>query len=610
MRCVRIHILVAVMLLLSMATPYVGVTVSVGSAKGTTLSDLRVYRIPEEVKAYEPIIVVLKGCDKLYKLEARISIEASLSKSVPRITLPGPRDFEVTIPFVPLSLGSSRELVCIAALPGLPALKKEITVRGPLGKSIAIEVEIRSKVEIKVVAGSTVVYSDSFTVESATLETDLRPLVFVVHQDLVTKPFNEALTVLKETGGLAPRGYAWPSGTPSRIFVIALDRESEPRPTLLYSVSEASWRELGVEEYGPVMDSINSLLNSINEFLTNVENAVKKVYSDFKVPRVVKNYVVGYADIPPQNPGTYVVYYAVAEDSAGHRSETPLSMYYVYNKGSDTRILIVDPHVELWLLKENFEKLTKYFETLIENELPEDLVSDVEQYKALAHKLSEVDVVKFHHWEYLSKHYRVYIIRPVDRAVELLNELKPNVIILSNLWLGVNASRSRFLDWDLRDVHYRDTVVLAKIIDYVKKSHAGVIATHGSLSDVVVAKCSKGVTKVYKIGTLGHVGTNIEDANPLNERTIASLVGLYILPITENLKFMVAESICKASAEQQEPTSTALASVATLVGSTPLQIPYVPFSGAFMVTEEGKALGWNIPEEFTIEIPGLHQKAR
>jgi len=54
------------------------------------------------------------------------------------------------------------------------------------------------------------------------------------------------------------------------------------------------------------------------------------------------------------------------------------------------------------------------------------------------------------------------------------------------------------LDWDLKDFD-----VLDDIIEYVKQNHAGVIVTHGTLSDWVI--CSEDCSSKVKAGSRGHV---------------------------------------------------------------------------------------------------------
>ncbi|RLF22329.1 MAG: hypothetical protein DRN15_06255 [Thermoprotei archaeon] len=169
---------------------------------------------------------------------------------------------------------------------------------------------------------------------------------------------------------------------------------------------------------------------------------------------------------------------------------------------------------------------------------------------------------------------------------------EPHVIVLSNVVLGFNLTRRETLwNWDLREAG-----VLDELIEYVKEKHAGVIATHGTISDWMVwLDCDSH----YKVGCRGHVGSSLLDINPVSEKTIAALLGIPQLALWEYVRDKIAYALCS-----YEETMV----YGALLGSIPLQIPYVPFNGSMKITPEAKVLGWKLPEEFRIEIPGIHEK--
>jgi len=588
-----------ILLIVTVLSPYV-YALHVGGGTGAVPAGVTVYRVPEVVKAYEPITLLIRGCSPGTVVRITTEVSVSSSEPIPGVALPVPKILEVSIPVIPLPALIDGDPVCIAVIPGLPALKEFIEVSGPLGRKSSIEVDIKTRVDLSIVVNGEEVFRDSFEVLPEPFEGDLRPTVFLVSYDVISKSLDELVGLLKGTGGTAPPGYSAPSDSPVRFLVMAMDRESKPEVIMRYSVSGGSWLKLSPSEYSDVMKVIKELLG-INDYLKEVEDLIKPVYTAFKVPRMVENFFVGYVDIPPQEVGTYVTYYAVTMDSARHTVETPMFMYYVYNAGSDVEALIIDPHVELWLINENLDRLAKHVKSMIENGLPNELVSRFSSLKALSEELTKEELTSFHHWEYLSKYYRIYVIKPMDKVAKPLETLKPDVIILSNLWLGISSSV--VANWDLRDVKVDSTPLLSEVLKYIKERHKGSIAAHGSLSDTVILICSEGKLSTYKIGSLGHVGNSTSDIDPLNEKVLSSALGLHPLPIWEVLKFEVARCLCRLSTEQPY-----LMYVSTAIGSAPLQVPYVPFDGKLVVTKEGEVLGWDIPREFTIEVPGPHRR--
>jgi len=91
----------------------------------------------------------------------------------------------------------------------------------------------------------------------------------------------------------------------------------------------------------------------------------------------------------------------------------------------------------------------------------------------------------------------------------------------------------------------------------------------------------------------------MNDVNVINENTIATLLGIPHLAIWELVRDKVAYTLCA------DPITEPLGLV---IGSIPLQEPYVPFKGSMRLTPEAKDLGWNIPEEFIISIPSVYNE--
>ncbi|MGC8975547.1 MAG: hypothetical protein ACP5KB_05055, partial [Thermoprotei archaeon] len=212
-------------------------------------------------------------------------------------------------------------------------------------------------------------------------------------------------------------------------------------------------------------------------------------------------------------------------------------------------------------------------------------------------------VVQFHHWEYLGKYYNIYVVWPKSSVVEVLRGFRPGVIILNDLGLGVKYGGT--WNWDLRDIVVEGKPILEHIVSYVKQNHAGVIATHSTLSDEIVwLSCESRV----KLGARGHVGYNLNDIDVMDEKTVASLLGMPELALWEYVRDKVAETLCNLSktlSSTQLQLAATLMTAAVVVGSTPLQVPHIPWNGTLKATPEARDSGWDLPEAFVIEMPTL-----
>ncbi len=152
----------------------------------------------------------------------------------------------------------------------------------------------------------------------------------------------------------------------------------------------------------------------------------------------------------------------------------------------------------------------------------------------------------------------------------------------------------RWWDWDLRDIRVDGKSLLQHIVDYVGKSHAGIIATHATLSDEILwLSCEERL----RVGARGHVGYDLRDVDVVSEKTVAALLGMPELTLFEHLKDRIAETLCWSSEYG-----------AKLVGSTPLHVPYVPWNGTLEPTPEAKELGWDLPQKIIVEVPSFAKR--
>ncbi len=508
-------------------------------------------------------------------VELEVSVTIGVRTNVSGLKLPPPVTVTRRLPMVPIPWGFAfKALWLVTQIPGLPAKSWVLSIETPHGK-IAVNLSVVSSVGYGLIVDGEVVASDSYVVKEGEKRFEKRIELYAAVKNILEDP-----NLINETLGLAPRGWVVSSNESVDILILALDYESKLSVCLEYRVGNGSWKRVSTVD-SPLMKSFYSLVNSVNSVLESVERWVEKLGGNISIPRARLGITIAEATIPPQSPGTYVMIRAIARTSDGRTAVSPAGLYYVVNWGRDTRILIIDPHVFPWLLAENYRRM---FEQIVLFK-PVALISRI----VYGYRLET-----FHHWELLGKHYDLYIAWPDRSVVELLREFRPNVIILSNLWLGVESYGRRWWDWDLRDIRVGGKSLLQHIVDYVGKSHAGIIATHATLSDEILwLSCEEKL----KVGTRGHVGYDSRDIDVVNEKTVAALLGMPELTLFEHLKDRIAETLCWSSEYG-----------AKLVGSTPLHVPYVPWNGTLEPTPQAKELGWDLPQRIVVEVPSFAKR--
>ncbi len=493
----------------------------------------------------------------------------------------------------------------VSVIPGLPSL--DIKLSTSALKSLLADistgiselyVSVRSFVNYRVIVDNNIVAEDSYEVTPGIYKVNLPPVAVA----LVPSTTNEQ-EIQGEAFGLAPSGWSYPGGKQLNVTIIAFDDNAIEdlgfyisingkawERTTLYDLPAAKMLKEAEKYYNQLVSSINELFSIIASLGANINVAY-----EFKLPALELKYTL----IPGQSPGNYVLFRARVSDG---RKEfvTPTSIYYTYNGDSKERILIVDPNILVWLTKYN----SKIYGNLIYNVYIRNypIVSD---YMASLYTSTETrQLMKlinlfqpFHHWEYLGSKYRIRIITNLSRLSDELKSYKPNVIILSNLWLGLNLTKSSTLNWDLSDLRQ-----VSSLIDYVKERHAGLIVTHAALSDLIVWIAEKNRAEKIKVMPRGHVGYTLRDISIIDEKTVAGCVGLGMLPMYEYLRDTIANYIIKSSKE-----SPWLATLGAAIGSIPLLVPWVPWNGSLMETNATYMLGWTIPKE-PIEIPNPYSE--
>jgi hypothetical protein len=550
--------------------------------------------VPEEVYAWQPALIFAQvvGDFAEVKLNVKVKIISSTEPSIQ--DFPRSLSISYTVVMLPVSWAWGWYVTAISGLPN-ETRQFQYDPLGPLPPPpISVTLKIGSEVNYDLLIDGNIIDSGSYIVLEGKADKLLPPLVIATVYDVLDAP-----SLLSETMGLGPRGWTVGAGEVMKILIVALDDkglEGVSSLTFEYKVGVGPWA-LSLVYEDLLMQPLNNFINNANSFIQQIENIIGQDL----FPEVHLSMTTAYAEIPSQPIGNYVTFRANATDVDGYTSVSPMGFYYVVNKASPARTLIVDPHVKLWLLQENVEQLLKVLKQHSSYKLPADFTGNMTLTAMISEALEKYGVVPFHHWELLGKYYNLYIAYPDERIVDLLKNqteggFEPQVITLSNLWLGLE--NYEFWDWDLRDIVVNGKSVLEHVIQYVKKRHAGVIATHGTLSDWLVwLSC----TNHYKVGSRGHVGDEIQDLDVMNEKTVASLLGMPQLALWEFVRDEVAKIFC--ANPQLQPLGCA-------VGSLPLQVPFIPLNKSFSATPEGAnhPILQGLPEEFEVEIPSIYNE--
>lgn len=531
---------------------------------------VKLQRSPQDTHSMQPVLVYAyySGTFNTIRLKVTADINTSVNP-IGVISIPKPPVRTVEITMVPAGWGAGWY---VAGIPGLPSQ----TVTAQVAK-----ITVTSRVSYKLLVDGVEKDSDSYTVTEEAVEKKIPPLVSASVYGVV-----DDSSIISETLGLGPKGWTWSSKSDMKTLILATDNKGLAglaKLTFEYSVGGGSWKELPVSD-DPIMVTVRDFVSTLSSDLEGVENDVRLKVKDFDLPDPVPSLMIASATVSAQPAGSYVKFRANATDVDGNQVSSPMGLYYTVNKSSAVKkILIVDPHVWLWLYRENVIQLLDTVKSNSDYQVPTDLTGVLK----IAQVVKDYGVEPFHHWEYLGGTYDLYIAYPKSTLTDQLNS-RWDVIILSNLWLGYLSAGDKSWDWDLKDLGVFD-----KVADYVRANHTGLVATHGTLGDW---KIWKGCGEPQKVGSRGHTGEAVSDLNVVKETTVAGLLGVPHLALWEFARDKAAQALC-----------TEAPPVGMAVGSTPLQVPFVPFNGTMQVTDDSKNLGWNIPPEFTIATRSIYR---
>ncbi|NIP62098.1 MAG: hypothetical protein GWN01_11955 [Nitrosopumilaceae archaeon] len=384
-------------------------------------------------------------------------------------------------------------------------------------------------------------------------EQDLKPLVFAISSDF------------DETTGknlLSPSGFTVDKHESPKITVVGIDDSQITDLQLHYKVDDGNWI--------PVLSA-----NKLSKPMLN-QNIID-TFSEENVQGIS-------GKIPKQPAGSVVKFRGFVGDLDRNENYSPFGMYYVTDSDKP-RVLIVDPHVRLWLLQENVQQG-------IENSISN--LDDYDQLKGIRNNLEshpylnsidvyQKDIENFRQWQKITDDYNISVIEP-SQIQEYLPEFKPDTIILSSLSLGIEEE-PRIFDWDFNDAEFET------LKQYLKNNNAGLVVTHSSLSDSVLWTCEE---KPYKIGSRDTIGDSVKDIETAiyDEKTVSTLMGIPQLAIYEIAKDKLAQSICPANLPLGE-----------IVGSIPLHLPRIPFDGELVRTQDADTAGIILPNQFLIKSP-------
>ncbi len=484
-----------------------------------------------------------------------------------------PKPVTSEIPFRPLG-----DSWFVAGLPGLP-YKVIYTNATWLSADIPFIVTVKGVANCSIIVGDKT-YNVSLEVNSSALGEDIPPLVLAQVSSTLEDP-----GAYKETLGLSPKGWSLPDSTPLNVSILVIDDKgySGIRDLVFeYCIDNESWTTAPVAN-DTIMDYLDNITRGFNKMIHDTNTVLGVAGVNETIPYTTIPFFMGTAEIPGQQPGVFIEFRARAVDVGNNTIVSPMGLYYVYNSTGD-RVLVIDPHVKLWLIKENYRQLRDMISINSKFSFPTSYMERIDAANKLAELLFRSFVV-FHNWHYVGEKYSIAIVYPGKSIDEYLRSIEPRVIILSNLYLGLD--NSLLFNWDLSSIDCGGKSALDCILDYVREHHAGLIATHGTLSDWVLWVSSE--TRI-KIGSRGHIGSSLEDI--ASSRRLASALGLIWLPLWEYVRDKIAEELCEMGREDPAVYSLGLA-----IGSTPLQVPYVPWNGELELTREGRALGWSLPSE-------------
>lgn len=160
------------------------------------------------------------------------------------------------------------------------------------------------------------------------------------------------LVILKE---LHPKYFVVGDDKKYKAEALVIDNVEVKSASFLYRLNEGEWREIET---------------SFEEIpLEEIRSALGVELPEAKIPHPGL-YI---SEIPSQTSGSFIEFKVRAEDVNGNAIESPIGMYFVTDDESETKIMVIDPSLKLWLSKENARQFKKQVEQCTKYEIPADV---------------------------------------------------------------------------------------------------------------------------------------------------------------------------------------------------------------------------------------------
>ena len=282
------------------------------------------------------------------------------------------------------------------------------------------------------------------------------------------------------------------------VYLYVIDDVGIAKIGIYYRVNRGEWRWLYATR--ATINENEDIYNAItSKFLTQDFN-----FTTF----------YGKVTLPPQPAGTLIEFKVVVEDEEGHIIESPIGLYFVANPDGK-KILIVDPSLKFWAMVENLKDLELMVN--LSSERYDYNMSDYEKLIPLLKPfVNHSSFLNLHNWQYLAEDYNIAITSPGELP-SALEDFKPDVIILSNLWMS---------EWSISKEG------MNRLLEYLRENNAGLIVTHGTLYDGMVLD-----GKPIHLGSTAHIG----GFKAYENGSIATALGLELLPFVEEVKLKAVE---------------------------------------------------------------------
>ena len=300
-------------------------------------------------------------------------------------------EYPITISRIPMLPIPWARGWCVTAVPGLPA--KTVTVKKLLQ---SVTWKVTSSVSYKLLVDGKELASGTYEVKEGEFGRRLPPLVWSFVSSVLEDP-----GLINETFGLGSRGWRVGAFEDQKVLIIAMDEKGVKDLSFMYSVSEGAWLTSTITPH-PLMTSFNDLISKLNDVIQTVNSIIPNI----ELPEIKTSIKVCEAKIPGQPAGKYVVFKAEAIDIDGNKASSPKGFYFVVNQASDTKVLVIDPHVKLWLLLEISQELMESFREYCEYQVPSEILDNVIRVSKI---LDRYGIIPFHHWELLGKNYNIYV---------------------------------------------------------------------------------------------------------------------------------------------------------------------------------------------------------